>query len=397
MVKKDRIVVLGGGTGGLIASNLLAHFGGYDVTLLEKSDIHYFQPGSLWVAFQGHDPDKYQKTLSTLVKPGVSLVKENVIGINLDERKVQTESGKEYEYDYLIVALGVSYDLDLVEGFREATKKYGSSFAGLKNAKRLWKNFSRLKEGKIVIAAADPSYKCPPAPHKAAFLAADTLKKKGLSDKVEVTLAVPFVREYPSETIAEIIKPKLNSAGIKTLTMFTAEKIDVETNKIYSMEGDELSYDLLSIVPAQSGPEVNVHPESAVDEDHYFKVDKHSLRIQDYDDAFAVGDCNNAPTSKTGVTAHLSAEVVAYGINGYPRKFTGRTNCPIITNGEALFVISDYDHPAVPVKPTKVKRYLEDFFVASYWSTLKHPERWEPIFEAYFTATEPEILKEGGW
>ncbi|MEB3756232.1 MAG: hypothetical protein GSR79_05175, partial [Desulfurococcales archaeon] len=70
---------------------------------------------------------------------------------------------------------------------------------------------------------------------------------------------------------------------------------------------------------------------------------------------------------------------------------------PIITNGEALFVISDYDHPAVPVKPTKVKRYLEDFFIASYWSTLKYPERWESIFEAYFTATAPEILKEGGW
>ncbi|MEB3757215.1 MAG: FAD-dependent oxidoreductase, partial [Desulfurococcales archaeon] len=329
MVRNKRVVILGGGTGGLIASNLLAHFGGYNITLLEKSDIHYFQPGSLWVAFQGHDPNRYQKPISALVKPGVSLVKDNVTDVNLDERKVRTESDKEYDYDYLVIALGVSYDLDLVEGFREATIKYGNSFAGIKNAKKLWENFPELKEGKLVIAAADPSYKCPPAPHKAAFLAADTLKKRGLREKVEVTLAVPFVREYPSETVAEIIKPKLNNAGIKTLTMFTAEKIDMEAKKIYSMEGDELSYDLLSIVPAQSGPEVNVHPDSAVDEDNYFKVDKHSLRILDYDDAFAIGDCNNAPTSKTGVTAHLSAEVVAHAINGYHKRFTGRTNCPI--------------------------------------------------------------------
>lgn len=397
MQNSKKVLILGGGSGGLIAANLLAYFGGYDITVIDKNDTHYFQPGMLWIAFKGHSPERYKMKIERLLKPGIKFVNQKVTSINLEERQVETSSGEMYDYDYLIIALGVSFDFGAVEGFNDVVEKYGSFFTGFPDAERMWRNFSQMKEGKLVIAAADPLYKCPPAPHKAAFLAADTVKERGLKDKIKVVLAVPFIHEYSSETIAQLIRPKLEDAGIETITMFTTEKIDMKSKKIYSLEGDELDFDVVTVIPAHRGPDVSVFPDSVVDEDGYFKVDKHTLRLQDYDEVFAIGDCNNTPTSKTGVTAHLGAEVVAYNINGYSRTFTGRTNCPLVTNGEALFVISDYNYPPIPVKPTKVKRFLEDLFIASYWSSLKYPEKWGPIFEAYFKATAPDVLKEGGW
>ena len=165
----------------------------------------------------------------------------------------------------------------------------------------------------------------------------------------------------------------------------------------YTLEGEELGFDLATVIPVHRGPFVKVYPEDAVDDDGYFKVDKYTLRIQGYDDAYAVGDCNNAPTSKTGVTAHLGGEVVAERIMGYNAVFTGRTNCPLVTDGEALFVISDYEQPPVPVRFSKFKRLLEDMFIAMYWPSLRDPEKWSPIFRAYFRATQPKILAKLGW
>ena len=394
--EKKEVLVLGAGSGGLIAGNLLAAHG-YRVTIVEKNEYHLFQPGMLWIAFQGHPPERYMRRVEDLVKPGVELVRGVVEHIDLGERLVRLSDGRTYSYEYLIIALGASYDYDAVEGSRELVEAMGDFYSGAAAAQKLWKNFSSLREGRLVIGAADPLYKCPPAPHKAAFLAADMLRRKGLLGRVRVTLALPFLHEYASKNIAEIVAPRLEEAGIEVETMFTVERIDLGERKLYSLEGGELGFDVAAIIPAHRGPMVEVNPPGVVDEDGYFRVDKYTLQVQGYDDAYAVGDCNNTPTSKTGVTAHLGGEVVAERIMGYDSRFTGRTNCPLVTDGEALFIISDYDHPPVTVRFSKFKRLLEDMFIAMYWPSLRDPEKWSPLFRAYFSATSPEKLGDKGW
>jgi len=391
----ERILVLGAGTGGLVAANLLAHHG-YKVTLVEEKDKHLFQPGMLWIAFQGHSPDRYTRPVRDLVKPGVELVKGRVSRINLADRQVTLEDGRSLGYDQVIIALGAHLDYDQVPGHRRLVEEQGDFYGGPDNAVRLWQNFSRLTQGTLLVAAADPLYKCPPAPHKAAFLAADTLRRRGLLGRVRVVLAVPFVHAYPSETIARIVEPKLADMGVEVRTMFTVDEVDVESRRVTSLEGEEVEFDVAAIIPPHRGPLVDVEPASVLDDDGFIKVDKYTLQVEGYDDAYAVGDCNNAPTSKTGVTAHLGAEVVVDRIMGLDSRFTGRTNCPIVADGEATFVISTYEHPPIPVKFSRFKRFLEDVFIASYWSSLRDPEKWAPIFRAYFRATDPEVLR-GGW
>ena len=391
----ERVLVLGGGTGGLVAANLLAAHG-YNVTLVEKASHHLFQPGMLWIAFQGHKPERYMRPVESLLKPGVELVRGTVSRIDLAERLVELEDGRRLGYDKLIIALGASLDYDAVPGHREAVERYGDFFGGPDNAARLWSSFSRLREGTLFIGAVDPLYKCPPAPHKAAFLAAYTLRRRGLQGRVRVVLALPFVHEYPSETVARIVAPKLEEAGVEVRTMFTVDEVDVDRGVVRSLEGEEVEYTVAALVPAHRGPRVEIAPDNVTDEDGFIRVDKYTLQVEGYDDAYAIGDCNNTPTSKTGVTAHLGAEVVAERIMGWDSRFTGRTNCPIVANGEATFVISSYDSPPIPVKFSKFKRLLEDIFIASYWSSLRDPEKWAPVFRAYFQATDPGVLG-GGW
>ncbi|MEB2835727.1 MAG: FAD-dependent oxidoreductase [Desulfurococcales archaeon] len=391
----ERILVLGAGPGGLVSANLLA-LHGYDVTVVEKSEYHLFQPGMLWIAFQGHPPEKYMRPVKDLVKPTVNLVQGKVAEVNLAERTVTLEDGRRLDYDRVIIALGAHLDYDAVPGHSSLVEEFGDYFRGADYAARFWSHFKAMSRGTLVIAAADPLYKCPPAPLKAAFLAAETLRRRGVKDSVSVVLALPFIHEYPSETVAEIVAPKLREAGVEVKTMFTVDSIDAENRVIYSLEGESITYDLAAVIPAHKGPAIRLLPEEARDDDGFIKVDKYTLQIEGYDDAYAVGDCNNAPTSKTGVTAHLGAEVVVERILGFDSRFNGRTNCPIVTDGEASFVISTYDHPPIPVKFSIFKRLLEDAFIASYWSSLRDPEKWSPIFRAYFEATDPSRVG-GGW
>ena len=395
-MERAEVLVLGAGVGGLVAANLLAAEG-YSVTVVEKSSVHLFQPGMLWIAFKGHSPSRYTRSVESLLDPRVRLVRGRVSRIDLAERLVALDDGRSLGYDRLIVALGAGLDYDAVPGHRRLLELYGDFFAGAEAARRLWENFSSMSEGTLLIGAADPLYKCPPAPHKAALLAADTLRRRGLLGRVRVVLALPFPREYPAESLAGVVGEKLRSMGVEVRTLFTVDSIDIENRTVSSLEGETIGFDVAAIIPFHTGPSVEVEPAEAVDDDGFFKVDKYTLEIAGYDDAYAIGDCSNAPTSKTGVTAHLAAEVVADRIAGLDSRFTGRTNCPIVADGEALFVISDYSHPPLPARFTRAKRLMEDLFIAAYWSSLRHPERWRSIFHAYFSATEPSKLAPRGW
>ena len=106
---------------------------------------------------------------------------------------------------------------------------------------------------------------------------------------------------------------------------------------------------------------------------------------------FAVGEANNMPVSKTGVTAHLEAKVVAEILDGKSSKFIGRINCPFDTAyGKATFVISDYNNPTVPYPATRFKHFEKMMMARIYWGTLKGT--YDPVFDYFFKFTAPEKL-----
>jgi sulfide:quinone oxidoreductase len=214
---------------------------------------------------------------------------------------------------------------------------------------------------------------------------------------VKVVLAVPVPHAYPSKVIADEIEPELSARGIEVRTFFTANEVDLEGRKIVSLEGEEISFDVATVIPPHRGPSYRVVPEEVKDGNGYIKVDKYTCKVEGFDDAYAVGDCTNTPTSKSGVTAHLQAEVVAARLQGVDARYSGRTNCPLIVDGKGLFVISDYDHPPMPVRLSRFERLMEDFFVATYWSAVRYPELWSPIFKAYFDSTNQLLWRGEKW
>ncbi len=385
---------MGGGTGGAILANLMP-LERYEVTVIEPRRYHYYHPAYIYIAFEGLKLE-VKRPVDEVLKPGVNLVRDRAKRIDLDERYVETEGGRRLEYDYLVVAAGARRDYDELPGHKQLVERFGD-FHSEENAWRLWRTLTTMREGSFVIMVSHPVQICPPCPLKAAFLASKLFERRGVKDRVRVKLAVPYPHPYPAIAISNIVEPMFEREGVEVVKVFLLEDINLDEKKLIGYGGAELEFDVAVLTPPIKGPDIEFNTDNVLGDDGFIKVDRYTGQMPGYDDAYAIGDAAEIPTAKTGTTAHLMAEVVADRIQGYGSRYDGRTNCALITGEDALFVISSYEHPPVPVRPTRFKRLLTDVFTKAYWRIVKNPAAWRPIIRSYLEATRPDRLGEKGW
>ena len=107
--KRHRVVIVGGGFGGLFAARKLGR-SGYDVTLLDKRNFHTFQPLLYQVAAgmltTGDVCTPHRVTLRH--KKNVRTLMSTAYDVDPDRRVLYHEAG-ELDYDTLIVATGVKH------------------------------------------------------------------------------------------------------------------------------------------------------------------------------------------------------------------------------------------------------------------------------------------------
>jgi sulfide:quinone oxidoreductase len=255
----------------------------------------------------------------------------------------------------------------------------------------VWASLDAFQGGTLVIGQSSPLIKCPPSPVEGILLAEELVRKKGLKEKTKFVFFTPYPRAYPAEPMNEIVEPIMKERGIEILPFFDLDRIDPVTQTIFSIEGDQIQYDLPIIVPPFAGADIAYEPAETADADRLVVVDKTSLRIKGVDGAFALGDGTNLPTSKAGVGAHLEAKVIAKTLADAPSIFNGRTHCPMdIAYGKATFVIGSYTAPVVKYPPSRLNHWMKMMMAHMYWLSLRG--LLEPIFDWYFAHTAPEKL-----
>ncbi len=105
--RRPRVVVLGGGFAGLNAAKGLSKLP-VDVTLIDKSNHHTFQPLLYQVSLAMLAPSDIASPIRTVLRSAhnVDVLMEEVAGIEPGTRRVKMHSGTEMQYDYLVVATG---------------------------------------------------------------------------------------------------------------------------------------------------------------------------------------------------------------------------------------------------------------------------------------------------
>src|SRR5271166_1514061 len=106
---KPKVVIIGGGFGGLSAAKALAGKP-VDVTLIDRTNHHLFQPLLYQVATAGLSPSDIAQPIRHILREGenISVLMHDVESIDPATKSVRTAGGQ-FPYDFLIVATGVRH------------------------------------------------------------------------------------------------------------------------------------------------------------------------------------------------------------------------------------------------------------------------------------------------
>jgi NADH dehydrogenase len=142
-----RVVIVGGGFGGLAAARELAREPALDITLIDRRNHHLFQPLLYQVASAALAPSDIAEPLRAIVAPyrNIEVVLGEVSDFSLDVREVVLTDGRRLPYDRLIVAAGAHTSWFGHEDWRRSAPGLKTLGDALDIRRRLIESFERAE------------------------------------------------------------------------------------------------------------------------------------------------------------------------------------------------------------------------------------------------------------
>ncbi|MFO0697008.1 MAG: NAD(P)/FAD-dependent oxidoreductase [Polyangiales bacterium] len=134
MGSRPRVVIVGGGFGGLSAATELAGVD-VDVVLVDRENHHLFQPLLYQVATAGLSPSQIAVPIRSIVseQPNVHVVLDEAREVDLEKRTIALMSGSVLSFDYLVAATGAKTNYF----GNDAWAKHASGLKSLRDALRI--------------------------------------------------------------------------------------------------------------------------------------------------------------------------------------------------------------------------------------------------------------------
>lgn len=373
-----RVVILGGGTGGLVVANRLrkALTKDNDIVLIDKEENHLFNPSLLWLIVGWREEGMIQKPLTLLQKKGIRFINALIQKIDFENRTVFTSQGV-VSFDYLVIALGASTFPEEIPGFLEDAY----NLYDLSGAKKIRKAVENFDKGRIVILITSTPFKCPAAPYEVALILSTYFTKRRRDVEIEVVTPEPIPMPVAGPEVGNMVVSLLQSRRIRFAPQHQVVKIDPAKKEIAFQDKKTLFYDFLIGVPPHGLPPV-LKNSPILGESGWVKVNPKTLET-DFENIYALGDVTSIPLPlgrplpKAGVFAHFQAEVVAQHIeakiNGLSSKkeFDGRGYCFIeLGDGRAGYASGNFyaePKPVVNVKKPSVLWHWGKVLFEKWW------------------------------
>ncbi|MGZ4596024.1 MAG: type III sulfide quinone reductase, selenoprotein subtype [Actinomycetes bacterium] len=354
----SRLLVLGAGTAGtMVVNKLRRRLGGdWRITAVEQSEVHYYQPGYLFLPFGSYSPADLVRPTRRFIPDGVELVRGEIDKVVPDDGLVLLSDGRSLPYDYLVIATGTQPRPDQTPGMFDGGQWRDSihEFYTFDGALALRDKLRDFPGGRVVVHVVEMPIKCPVAPLEFVFLADDFFRARGMRDRVELSYVTPLPGAFTKPIASAQLGGMLEDRKIAIEPDFVVERVDADERTLVSYDEREVPFDLLVTVPLNMGADY-VARSGLGDELNYVPVDKHTMLSTKHDNIFAIGDASDIPASKAGSVAHFSVEVFTENflqhIAGRPMtgSFDGHANCYVEAgNGKALLIDFNYDTEPLP-------------------------------------------------
>ena len=396
-----QVVVIGGGTGGIMVSaQLLKARKDLDLAIIEPSEEHHYQPAWTLVGAGLMKKSDTVRSEKKQIPKRAKWIKEYVDDIDPDAMEVKLQNGDTISYEYLIVAAGIQINMDGIEGLKDAYGKGGvcSNYVDPDYTHEVLKEF---KGGTALFTQPSTPIKCPGAPQKIMYLAADYFKNNNIS--ANVAFATPGTVIFGTEPFKAELENYLTKYDISRRFGYKLVKIDgqkkeahyeriplpndrtdfmvndkdnpeggygyvgtnEEANRIEEKNGpiSELAegtrfvipYDMLHLAPPQQAPEWFQKTKLANQDGPnkgWMAVEKHTLQSSKYENVFGLGDITDLPTARTGAAIRKQAPTIVenltkvmQGNEADYQGYDGYSSCPlVVAHNKMLLAEFKYDN-----------------------------------------------------
>lgn len=387
MSKHYQVIVIGGGTAGImVASQLMKKNAKLKIALFDPSEKHYYQPAWTLVGGGAFDYDETIRNQADFIPKGVDWIKSFVASFKPEENTILTQENDAYTYDSLVVCPGIQLNLDGIEGLKETMGK-NNVCSNYVDSKYTWEVLKNFKGGNAVFTQPITPIKCGGAPQKMAYLAADYLRKNHLTDASEVIFATPGSAIFGVKPVAKTLMEVIHRYGIHFKPFYAPIKIDGE-NKLITFksvapaenacvinEGNALAekmvgestivmpFEMLHLAPPQSAPDF-VRNSPLANEAGWIDVDTATMQHKKYANIFGLGDAAALPTAKTGAAIRKQAPIVVENVLSIlnktamsSKRYNGYSSCPLVT-GYGKMVLAEFDYDMNFTPDPKLKQML---------------------------------------
>ena len=373
MSQNHQILIIGGGNAGIsTASKLLRKNKSLDITIIEPSEHHYYQPAWTLVGAGVFDINKTKRTEASVMPKKVKWIKQKVVSFQPSTNEVTLDNNETLKYEYLIVAPGIQLNWNEIKGLQETLGKNGvCSNYSFEQAPYTWECIKNLKGGKALFTNPNTPVKCGGAPHKIMWLAADYFKKQNVFDNTEIQYWSGGTRLFGVDKYEKTLY-KVAERDKVQLNFFT-KLVEIDgpnkkakfvgigeqnKDKVYDVE-----FDMIHVTPPQSAPDF-VRNSSIANEAGWVDVDKHTLQHNKFKNIFSLGDASSLPTSRTGAAIRKQAPVLVKNLlavmegKELNEKYNGYTSCPVVT-GYGKLVLCEFDYNNQPTETFPIDQSKE--------------------------------------
>jgi NADH dehydrogenase FAD-containing subunit len=222
-----RIVVVGGGIGGLSTAFDANHILGdkVHITVISDRPEFTFVPSNPWVAVGKRTPSDIQIPLSpVLPRHNIEFVPAKATTLNPTKKLLSLSNGESIGYDYLVIATGPKLALDKIPGLKD----HAVSICSAPHAEHAYEKLKDLVKnpGPVVVGATQGASCFGPA-YEYVMLLQQELKRQGGTDLLE-KCPVAFVTSEP--WIGHMGLRGAGTSGEVVSKLFGASKMQVYTN-----------------------------------------------------------------------------------------------------------------------------------------------------------------------
>jgi NADPH-dependent 2,4-dienoyl-CoA reductase/sulfur reductase-like enzyme len=341
-----RVVVVGGGWGGATAAKYVRLADpSIEVVLLEPSRRFVSCPFSNLVLSGARGIGALTFRYDGLRDHGVKVRHEAAAAIDPAARRVRVGDG-DLTYDRLVVAPGVDFLVDQVEGLAAAGDAVLHAWKAGPQTVELTRRLRAMPDGGVFVLTVPPvAYRCPPGPYERICQVAWYLThNKPKSRLIVLDANQNIVSKTALFRAAWKAYPNIDYRASNKVV-----KVDPGTREVVTDFGDKVRYDVINLIPPQRAGAIAVQADLVGADKRWCEVDHVTYESVKHRNVHVIGDSTiGLPVPKSGSIANamgkISANAIVQLLNGRAAPAVPPLNTCYswVNDREAMAVVNAY-------------------------------------------------------